>query len=95
MNINRKNIKKLKRRELLEVMLDMQSEIDDLKKLNSSLLSKLEMRDLDIESAGSIAEASLKINKVFEAAQQAADMYLHNIKNKQSDTDIRNLNILK
>ena len=32
------------------------------------------------QEAGSIAEASLKLNKVFEAAQQAADQYLENIR---------------
>lgn len=32
------------------------------------------------KEAGSIAEAALRINKVFEAAQQAADQYLENIR---------------
>jgi hypothetical protein len=34
---------------------------------------------IDIEESGSIAEAALKINGVFEAAQAAADQYLDNI----------------
>ena len=33
-----------------------------------------------LKEVGSIAEASLKINKVFESAQLAADQYLENIK---------------
>lgn len=32
------------------------------------------------QEAGSIAEAALRLNKVFEAAQQAADQYLENIR---------------
>ena len=32
------------------------------------------------EEAGSIAEAALRINRVFEAAQEAADQYLENIR---------------
>ena len=33
-----------------------------------------------LESCGNIAEASLKINRVFEAAQQAAEQYLANVR---------------
>ena len=32
------------------------------------------------EQAGSIAEAALKLNQVFEAAQAAADQYLYNVR---------------
>lgn len=77
-----KNLKKLNRRELLEIMLSMQSEIEELKKENERLSQLAENRKTDIESAGSIAEAALKISKVFEAAQEAADIYLDNIKNR-------------
>ena len=33
-----------------------------------------------LESCGNIAEASLKINHIFEAAQQAAEQYLANVR---------------
>ncbi len=36
-------------------------------------------RKIDLEEAGSIAEAALKINGIFEAAQKAADQYLYNL----------------
>lgn len=39
-------------------------------------------RQIELEEAGSIAEASLKLNKVFEAAQKAADQYLYNLKQR-------------
>lgn len=35
---------------------------------------------IKINQAGSIAEASLQLNQVFEAAQQAAEQYLENIR---------------
>ena len=41
---------------------------------------ELESKRIIIKESGSIAEASLKINKVFETAQLAADQYLENIK---------------
>ena len=41
---------------------------------------KLNEREIEISSAGSIAEASLELSGVFEAAQDAADRYLENIR---------------
>ena len=38
-------------------------------------------KNIHIEELGSIAEASLKLNGVFESAQAAADQYLENIQN--------------
>ena len=35
---------------------------------------------VELEEAGSIAEAALRINGVFEAAQRAAEQYLMNVK---------------
>ncbi|MCI9217549.1 hypothetical protein AALA78_11925 [Lachnospiraceae bacterium 42-17] len=37
-------------------------------------------REIELEEAGSIAEAALRINGVFEAAQRAAEQYLMNVK---------------
>lgn len=37
-------------------------------------------RRIELEEAGSIAEASLRLNGVFEAAQKAADQYLENLR---------------
>ena len=41
---------------------------------------QLEERRIMTEEAGSIAEAAFRINRVFEAAQAAADQYLENIR---------------
>ena len=46
---------------------------------------QLQDRKLTIENAGSIAEASLALNKVFETAQLAADLYIENIKQVAHD----------
>ena len=37
-------------------------------------------REIELEEAGSISEAALRINGVFEAAQRAAEQYLMNVK---------------
>ena len=59
-----KELRKLRRAELLELMLQQQTEIDRLKQENEQLIQKLNDRTITIENAGSIAEASLKLNKV-------------------------------
>ena len=57
-----------------------QKQIQKLTKEIEDLNQQLENRTIQMKEAGSIAEASLKINKIFEAAQQAADEYLESIK---------------
>ena len=74
-----KDLKKLRRAELLEIMLDQSYEIDQLRKRVKELEAQLEDRRIKIENAGSIAEASLQLTKVFEEAQKAADLYLFRI----------------
>jgi len=77
--MKQKELRKLRRTELLELMLQMQEEIDRLRQENQELNQRLLDRRITLEQAGSIAEAALKLNKVFEAAQQAAEDYLHSI----------------
>ena len=44
-------------------------------------------RQIELEEAGSIAEAALKFNKVFEAAQKAADQYIYNLRQRCEKKD--------
>lgn len=44
-------------------------------------------RQIELEEAGSIAEAALKLNKVFEAAQKAADQYIYNLRQRCEKKD--------
>ena len=72
-------LKKLCRRELLEILVEQSEKIDVLERELSSVRAELEDRRIDISKAGSIAEASLGLNKVFLAAENAAKQYLDNI----------------
>lgn len=76
-----KELKKLSRAELLEILVEQSQEIDRLQLQLSQVQKKLKSRRIAISEAGSIAEAALKLNGVFEAAQKAADQYLENIRN--------------
>ncbi|SEP75643.1 hypothetical protein SAMN02910289_00549 [Lachnospiraceae bacterium RM5] len=73
-------LKKMNRSELIEIIYALQKEERRLKKRINELEEKLEDRRIIIDKAGSIAEASLRLNKIFEDAQKAADDYVLSVK---------------
>lgn len=114
-----KELRKLKRRELLKMllvqcqeterlqqeMLELRKEHEEMSESYERLKTKLNVKDerlnrkdvqikelqnkinkmktsreIELEEAGSIAEAALRLNGVFEAAQQAAEQYLMNVR---------------
>ena len=75
-----KELKRLNRSELLEILLDQAQEIELLKSEIEGYKQKLEDRTILIEESGSLADASVKLTNVFEEAQKAADLYLENAK---------------
>lgn len=77
-----RNLAKLKRKDLLEIMLAQGREIDRLRKQNAELEAKLASREIEFSEVGSLAEASLKITGIFEDAEEAAVAYLENIRRR-------------
>lgn len=84
------SFKKLKRKDLLEILLLQNRKIDELQEELNRTRKLLKKREIIISEAGSIAEASLKLNGVFEAAQKAADDYLKSIKEIDRSNNKRN-----
>ena len=80
-------LKKLRRIELIELLLELTEENEQLLKENETLRKRLEDRKLLLEKAGSIAQASLEITGIFEKAQEAADLYLENIRDQKESQD--------
>ena len=74
-----RELKKLNRAELLEVFLIQSKRVEELESQVEKLRSQLEEQSIAIGQAGSIAEAALRLNGVFEASQRAADQYLENV----------------
>lgn len=64
-----KELRKLNRSALLEMLVEQSRENDRLRAQVDELQRLLSDRQLKINQAGSIAEASLQLNQVFEAAQ--------------------------
>ena len=75
-----KELRKLSRSALLEMLLEQSRENDRLRAQVEELARQLSDRQFKIDQAGSIAEASMQINQVFESAQAAAEQYLENIR---------------
>lgn len=75
-----KELKKLHRVDLLEMLVAQSKEIERLQALLDEANEKLKSRVIAIDEAGSIANASLQLNGVFAAAEEAAAQYLENIK---------------
>lgn len=81
-------LKKLRRAELLELFLEQSREV---KRLNTELKEAkqdLEDKKIVIDKAGSLAEASLQLNGVFDAAQKAAEQYLLNMESMMERTTL-------
>lgn len=76
--MKKKDLRHLNRRDLLKLLLDVQRENEALHQENETLRAEVEQKRIDISQLGSIAEASIKLNRVFEAAQAAADQYVAN-----------------
>lgn len=81
-----KELKRLNRTELLELLLIQTRETERLQRKLDAMENRLADRDLMLEKAGDIAHAALEINGVMEAAQAAARQYLDNIMRMEQET---------
>ena len=75
-----KELRRLSRADLLEMLIAQSEELRDVKERLKSAETILASRVIEINTAGSIAEASLRLNGVFEAAQAACEQYMENIR---------------
>ncbi len=70
-----RELRKLSRAELLELLIEQGRENLALQEQLQAATAELDSRNIKIENCGSIAEAALQLNGVFEAAQRATDQY--------------------
>lgn len=77
-----KELKRLSRSDLLEMLLDLSKENKRLSQEVEELRAEAEQRKISLEKCGSIAEAALSLNGVFEAAQAACEQYAENVKQR-------------
>ena len=75
-------LNKLKKKEILEIMLAQSEEIDALRARVAELEAQLTQYQFDMDKVGSIAEASLQVTEIFKEAEKAAAIYLENIRRR-------------
>ena len=97
-----KELKKLNRSELLEILVAQGEKIETLEQQLADAQKALQDRRIEISSCGSIAEAALKLNRIFEDAESAAAQYLESVRLQEktaeriiSDAEDRAAQILK
>lgn len=82
------DLRSMSKTELLTMLRDQEVEINELKEENARLRQQLEDKRIGLQECGSIAQAALKLNGVFEAAQAAADQYLESVKAGSSGAEL-------
>ena len=77
--MTQKELKRLSRADLLEMLLDQSEELQRLREEYDKACAALEQRRIVLDRAGSIAQAALQLNGVFEAAEASARQYLESL----------------
>ena len=76
------DLSRLRKHELLEIMLAQSKEIDKLRDRVAELEASLANREFEFSRIGSIAEASLAVTNIFKEAEKAAVIYIENIRRR-------------
>ena len=82
-----KELKKLNRYQLLELIILQTEQIAELEKQLSHTKEQLDAQQIQSSQAGSIADAAMQLSGIFKAAQKAADTYLENVKRHTDNAD--------
>ena len=82
-----KDMKKLNRYQLLELLIIQSEQVKELQRQVEELQKKLDSREIQMTVVGSIAEASMQLSGIFAAAQKTADMYLDAVKIKTEEME--------
>ncbi len=80
-----KELRAMNRTELIEIIYALQQNERTLRSENEQLRLQLEDKLLRIGKAGSIAEAALSLNQVFESAEKAAQQYVASVKSTAAE----------
>lgn len=82
-----KKLKKLSRSELLELLIAQTKRAERLEKELEEAKAELLSRNIAVSESGTMAEAALKLNGVFAAADAAAKQYLNNIRSESAGAE--------
>lgn len=77
-----KELRKLHREDLLQILISQQRQIDEMNAALEESEAALNDKKIALEESGSIAEAALRLSGVFTAAQEAADRYAEEMRQR-------------
>ncbi|MFI3211019.1 MAG: hypothetical protein R3Y64_08250 [Peptostreptococcaceae bacterium] len=80
---NRKKLKRLKKEELLELMLEIAKENEILREKLLDIQKELNMQTLTILEQGSITEVSIKVKGVLDIVENSTLRYIENEQKKK------------
>ena len=83
----KKELKKLRRRELVDIIYQMKKNEEQLQAEISSLKEEIQDKRLRLSQAGSVADAAATISNLFADAQKTADLYLNEIACMKEDAE--------
>ncbi|MBR6570341.1 MAG: hypothetical protein IKK75_07795 [Clostridia bacterium] len=84
---NSKDIRKLSRSELVDIIYQLKKSELELQEQVQSLQAQLMNRNLKVEKVGTLAEAAFSLSGFFDAAQEAANVYLEEIQKRYDAAD--------
>ena len=90
-----KEFRKLKRSDLIAIIYEYQKKQEELVKEIGELRAQLESKNLKISKAGSIAEAVVGLDLLFETAQKTADDYVEQIRLANEEAEKKAAGIIK
>ncbi|MBR6995266.1 MAG: hypothetical protein IKH96_04520 [Ruminococcus sp.] len=90
-----KEFRKLKRGDLIAIIYEYQKKQEELVKEIDELRAQLESKNLKISKAGSIAEAVVGLDLLFETAQKTADDYVEQIRLANEEAEKKAAGIIK
>lgn len=82
--------RRLSRTELLELLIEETERNERLETEIAEVRNKLEVRDIFVKESGTLAEAVMKLNGVFDAAAAACAQYEDNIRRLSTEQALRN-----
>ena len=77
-----RELRKLSRADLIAIMLELAKENQQLREDLEIARQSLESRTIAIQNAGSLADAAMQLNGVFEAAEDACTQYARNLQDR-------------
>ncbi|MDY4105807.1 MAG: hypothetical protein SOY37_09535 [Oscillospiraceae bacterium] len=83
-----KELKRMSRAELLQMLITQVEENQSLQTRLEAAETQLKDRSLAVSETGTMAEAALSLNGVFQAADAAAQQYLDNIRQMQERQEL-------